>query len=148
MLAATSGSLEYLRSYGFQTFSGLIDESYDTVTGPVERLQVITNEMRRISKMPKKQKQQLFEKLYQIADYNKKLFFSDLWHNGIVNEFKTNFESALTQVKQHRNGKWLLAVREFAKSYPELYQAHQRDLPTRTLEELHTVLGMIDSNKY
>ena len=148
MLAATAGSLEYLRGYGFQTFSGLINESYDNVTDPVERLQAITDEMRRISAMPTEQKQQLFEKLYQIADYNKKLFFSDKWHNSIIDEFKNNFDSALAQVKQHRNGKWLLAVREFAKSYPELYQAHQRDLPSRTLKELHTVLDMINNNKY
>jgi hypothetical protein len=47
-----------------------------------------------------------------------------------------------------KDGKWLLSVREFGKSYPELYQAHQRDLPTRSLEELRIVLNMIDSNKY
>jgi hypothetical protein len=148
MLAATANSLEYLRSYGFRTFSELIDESYDTIVDPVKRLQAITDEMLRISTMPAEQKQQLFEKLYQIADYNKKLFFSNTWHNSIVDEFKNNFKSALAQVKQHRNGKWLLAVREFGKSYPELYQAHQRNLPTRTLEELHTVLDMINGNKY
>jgi hypothetical protein len=148
ILAATVGSLEYLRSYGFRTFSELIDESYDSISDPLSRLQAITAEMRRISSLSTEQKQQLFEKLYEIADYNKKLFFSTDWQNSIVDEFKTNFKSAVEQVKQQRNGKWLLSVREFGKSYPELYQAHQRDLPTRTLEELHTVLGMIDSNKY
>jgi hypothetical protein len=76
ILAATVGSLEYLQSYGFQTFSGLIDESYDSITDPLLRLQAITAEMHRISSLPADQKQQLFEKLYEIADYNKKLFFS------------------------------------------------------------------------
>jgi hypothetical protein len=31
ILAATPGSLQYLRSYGFKTFSGYIDETYDTI---------------------------------------------------------------------------------------------------------------------
>jgi hypothetical protein len=148
ILTATVGSLKYLQSYGFQTFSGLIDESYDSITDPLLRLQAITAEMCRISSLPAEQKQQLFEKLYEIADYNKKLFFSTNWQNSIVDEFKNNFKSAVEQVKQQRNGKWLLSVREFGRSYPELYQAHQRDLPTRSLKELHTVLGMINGNKY
>jgi hypothetical protein len=35
MLVATAGSLKYLRSYGFETFGNLIDESYDLETDPV-----------------------------------------------------------------------------------------------------------------
>jgi hypothetical protein len=49
ILASTSGSLEYLRSYGFQTFGEIIDESYDTIQDPVKRMQSIVNTMKDIA---------------------------------------------------------------------------------------------------
>jgi hypothetical protein len=30
-----------------------------------------------------------------IADYNKKLFFSEEWHTNIINEYKNNFSNAM-----------------------------------------------------
>ena len=59
MLAATAGSLQYLRSYGFKTFSGLIDESYDLIVEPHLRLQSIAQEMQRISQLSPNKKYKL-----------------------------------------------------------------------------------------
>jgi hypothetical protein len=39
ILVAPAGSLEYLRSYGFKTFNGIIDESYDEETDDIKRLE-------------------------------------------------------------------------------------------------------------
>ncbi len=100
ILAATVGSLEYLRSYGFETFNGLIDESYDTVQDPVERLQAICTEMKRISELSTTQKEQLFKELSKIARRNQKKFFSKQWHQSIVDEFKQNFEVACVRFDQ------------------------------------------------
>jgi hypothetical protein len=52
ILMATAGSLQYLRQYGFKTFEGLIDESYDAVQDPRQRLQAVIKEMIRISALP------------------------------------------------------------------------------------------------
>jgi hypothetical protein len=98
MLASTCGSLEYLRSYGFETFDGLIDETYDTVHDPVERLQNICQEMKRISQLPADQKSQLFADLRKIAQRNKQRFFSLDWQQSIIDEFKTNFDLAIDQI--------------------------------------------------
>ena len=49
ILAATHGSLEYLRSYGFKTFGDVWDESYDAIENPEERLYAITDLMKQIS---------------------------------------------------------------------------------------------------
>jgi hypothetical protein len=57
---STAGSLAYLRQYGFETFSGLIDESYDQITNPRQRLQAVIAEMSRISSLPAAAKTQLF----------------------------------------------------------------------------------------
>jgi hypothetical protein len=104
ILVATPGSLEYLRSYGFKTFNEFIDESYDTVQDPLERLKLISSEMKRIAQTPMYQKKQLWNELYAIANYNKKLFFSADWQHNIFNEFLTNVESALTIMEQHKTG--------------------------------------------
>ena len=95
MLASTPGSLEYLRSYGFETFGPYIDESYDAILDPAERMRFIVAEMRRIASLSLDQKQQLYLKLRLIAARNKQLFFSKSWHNSVIQEFKNNFEQAL-----------------------------------------------------
>jgi hypothetical protein len=99
ILAATAGSLEYLRSYGFETFGELIDESYDLIQNPLERLHAICAEMKRISLLDPEQKKQLFDKMQQIAQKNQQRFFSNQWHQSIVDEFKQNFDCAYQQLK-------------------------------------------------
>lgn len=98
ILTATAGSLEYLKKYGFETFSGLIDETYDTIVNPRERLLAILQEIKRISKLELSEKKSLWSKLYAIAERNKKLFFSQAWHYKIVKEFKDNFDLATSQL--------------------------------------------------
>jgi hypothetical protein len=95
MLASAPGSLEYLRSYGFETFEPYIDESYDAILDPAKRIQFIVTEMRRIARLSLEQKQQLYLKLRLIAARNKQLFFSKSWHDSVIQEFKNNFEQAL-----------------------------------------------------
>lgn len=106
IIAATPGSLAYLRSYGFKTFDGLIDETYDTITDPVTRLEAITNEMRRIASLDQESKQELFAKLYKIADYNKRHFFSQTFHELVLDEFVKNTHRALEISRSKMTGKW------------------------------------------
>jgi hypothetical protein len=95
ILVATQGSLEYLRSYGFKTFDNIIDETYDTIADPLERLQAILLEIKRIAMLPHDAKQQVYDSLRSIANYNQQRFFSIEWHNHLTNEFKENFDSAM-----------------------------------------------------
>ena len=98
MLVATHGSLEYLRSYGFETFDQLIDESYDAIEDPAERLQAIVREMKRIAALPTDIKVQLYKQMRTVAKRNQQLFFSKAWENKIVDEFKTNIDQAVGQL--------------------------------------------------
>lgn len=98
ILAAAPGSLQYLKKYGFETFDSLIDETYDTITNPKQRLLAITQEMDRIKRLPYHEKLTLWKQLYAISDRNKKLFFSKDWHRLIVDEFKNNFDLAIGQL--------------------------------------------------
>ena len=122
ILAATPGSLAYLRSYGFETFGNLIDESYDQIIDPVERLQCITAEMSRISKLPQKQKLQLWQSLYEIAERNKQLFFSDVWQQQIFDEFVDNFNQSISIMEQHKTGQHWLKFRDAWTACPEKFK--------------------------
>jgi len=104
ILAATAGSLQYIRSYGFQTFAPYIDESYDTIQDPLSRLAAITNEMKRISQLPTEDKRSLWNSIYCVAKHNQDLFFSDHWQSSIFNEFVTNVNQGLSIMEQHKTG--------------------------------------------
>jgi hypothetical protein len=114
ILVATAGSLQYLKQYGFKTFDGIIDEKYDTILDPQKRLEAIVQEIKRISQLDKEEKRLLWAKLYSIAEYNKKLFFSNEWHQQIVKEFKDNFDLAVSQLTM--SGKYQHATDRMAAS--------------------------------
>ena len=137
MLAATPGSLQYLKQYGFETFDGLIDETYDTIEDPRQRLEAIVQEIKRIRSLNNSQKKLLWVELYKISERNKQLFFSDEWHQQIVKEFKDNFDLAASQLTV--SGKYQDALDQIALSNdPEMlrWRDHKRPgMPTSTDRE-------------
>jgi hypothetical protein len=107
------GTLKYLRSLGFQTFHGeFIDESYDKITNPAERLVSICKEMQRIANLSQEQKRQLWQELYAIAQRNQQLFFSDAWQKTIFDEFVENYKRARKIVDQHVSTKHWKNIKE------------------------------------
>jgi hypothetical protein len=112
MLVATAGSLKYLRSYGFETFGNLIDESYDLELDTVARLTAVTREMSRISSLNPKDKVVLWNQLHQIAERNKQRFFSAEWQASIVQEYVDNMNQAIITMNQHCTGKHWKQYRE------------------------------------
>lgn len=98
MLAASQGSLEYLRSYGFKTFAGLINEDYDTIVDHRQRLEAIVSEMKRIASLSPTEKQKLYSQLEVIAAHNRKHFFSDKFMDQVITEYKTNLELGLNRI--------------------------------------------------
>jgi len=145
MLAATPGSLQYLRDYGFQTFGGLIDESYDTIIDPVARLEAIVAEMTRISELAPEEKTALWTALYAIAEQNKQHFFSAEFTDGVVQEFKTNFDAGIEQVLASKTGSHMKYVKaEWLDKYPNFAEAYHAR-PHRTMEEFNNFLAWIDA---
>jgi hypothetical protein len=101
ILAAGPGSLKLLRSYGFRTFTGYINEDYDEIHNDQDRLTAIVNEIKRIQILPADQQQQLIKTCQEIAEYNRAHFFSTEFFNQVVDELETNVAAAynLTQGK-------------------------------------------------
>jgi len=111
ILAATAGSLQYLRAYGFETFAELIDESYDTIADSQDRLKAIIQEMKRIADLDVDAKQVLHTKLHEIAQRNKHRFFNGLF-DRVINEYKTNLDQAMGIMRQHCTGQHRAAIRQ------------------------------------
>jgi glycosyltransferase involved in cell wall biosynthesis len=103
ILAATAGSLEYLRSYGFKTFGEYINEEYDTIVDPVQRLTAIIKLMKEITELSKEQKQQLHQDLREICLFNQRRFFSQEFFQEIVQEYQSNLNTGLSQLKMQHN---------------------------------------------
>ena len=85
VLLSTRGSLEYLRSYGFQTFGDFIDESYDLEHDDHARMQKIAQTIRDLHDMTLHQRQSLFRAMMPIITHNHQHFYrggfeTRLWH--------------------------------------------------------------------
>ena len=100
ILVSTPGSLEYLKSYGFETFSPWINENYDTIVDPVERLNAIAGEMQRLNNLEPNEYCTLLENCHAIAVRNKQRFFSTSFFNDVVQEYKENMIAAVNECKQ------------------------------------------------
>ena len=120
ILCATPGSLQYLREYGFETFDGLIDETYDTVADSRERLACVIKEMQRIQHLPDSMRQQLYQDLAQISHRNQQRFFSAEFQQCIIAEFVQNIQQGLQEMAQHRTGRVVV-------EYKKLYENVQED---------------------
>jgi len=94
MLAAAPENLAYLKSYGFETFDRWIDESYDKIRDPDQRLQAIVDQTQRLCSMSRKDLQDMHREMMPVLEHN----FYHLYGNfkkRIVNELVDNFETAV-----------------------------------------------------
>lgn len=94
ILVAAPKHLAYLRSYGFKTFSGWIDESYDDIEDDDLRMDHITQEVKRIASQPIDQLRRLLQEMKPVLDFNKKHFFGE-FKKIIADELVDNFETCL-----------------------------------------------------
>jgi hypothetical protein len=69
-----AGNLEYLRSYGFKTFSKYWDESYDTIADPIARMQAVTGVLKNICNMSSEEQQAMLLDIQPILEHNYNLF--------------------------------------------------------------------------
>jgi hypothetical protein len=101
MLAAAPGNLAYLKSYGFKTFDSWIDESYDTIEDPDQRLQAIVDQTHKLCAMSDSELRQMHKEMQPVLEHN----FNHLWttfRHHIVDELVNNFE---TCVRLWNNGR-------------------------------------------
>jgi len=80
ILVSTAGSLSKLKSFGYETFPELFDESYDEIKNPRDRLDFIAKEIKKVYSYSSSQ---LSNKLYNILP---KLIHNAVLHKSITSD--------------------------------------------------------------
>ena len=95
ILVATAGSLKYLRGYGFKTFNGIIDESYDEETDDILRLEKITHLLKEIDNLSAEERLRIHRRCLPIVEHNYNHFYGGnfekiLWEEltGMIDTWK------------------------------------------------------------
>jgi hypothetical protein len=94
IIVGTQGSLRYLRSYGFQTFGDLWDESYDDEPDDSKRIEKIAQVLKQLEHSDR---QSIFESAQEIIEHNWNHFYNGgfeqiLWQElqDMLNELEFN----------------------------------------------------------
>lgn len=122
ILVSTHGSLDYLRAYGFKTFSDVWNENYDTISDPQQRLISIIETMKEISQWSDEVRKKKIFLAQKIAEHNRQIFFSQEFFNKIVDELKHNLCSALNELESNNTSKHFLERRKTLSKVSELRQ--------------------------
>jgi hypothetical protein len=104
ILVSTPGSLAYLQSYGFQTFENIIDEDYDNIQDPAQRLVAIVDLMKSIATMPGAQKEIMYKKMQEVCEHNHKRFFSKEFQQQVILEYQQNLNQGITEMNNYTTG--------------------------------------------
>jgi hypothetical protein len=95
VLVATAGSLEYLREYGFKTFDGIIDESYDLETNDVVRIEKVVKLLKDLDNLSVEQRQQIHQACLPIVQHN----FNHFYNGGFANILWTELTIMLEELR-------------------------------------------------
>lgn len=74
LLLNGQGSLDHLRSFGFQTFAPYINESYDSMPSVYDRTTAIKKEIDRLANLDYNTCRQIHESLQPIFEHNREIF--------------------------------------------------------------------------
>jgi hypothetical protein len=77
--------LRNLRYLGFQTFDGIIDETYDTVEDIKLRFKLALEQIRYLFNCPQ---QEILDKIKPIVEYNKKVMLETDWYGNFARELQ------------------------------------------------------------
>jgi hypothetical protein len=80
--------LRNLRSLGFRTFDGIIDETYDTIEDPTTRFARAFKQMEYLITLSQAD---VLEKIREIVEHNKRIMFETDWQQ----QFHTNLKTTL-----------------------------------------------------
>ena len=78
-------TLEYLRNMGFKTFGHIIDESYDTIIDPVNRLYAVAKSVKEFLSKPLNEMNDLYIENLELIEYNRDLVLDTELNRLIAN---------------------------------------------------------------
>ena len=102
MLIAAPGNLAYLRSYGFKTFEGIIDESYDLIQDNDARIDAVVKQLTWYCTLSDSDKKSVISAVNDIVEYNFRHFYGEFKHI-ITQELLANTKSLFKELNYDYN---------------------------------------------
>jgi hypothetical protein len=150
IMVGTHGSLNYLHNYGFKTYDKIWNESYDQIKNPIQRLRAVIDLMKDIISWDSSTKKYKLAQAQEIADYNRRWFFSEDFTNLIANELKINLQSAFDILHQDNDhSDWINRWNHLTshKQVTEFLDTNQNSVyPTK--EQFNTVKKVIEDKSH
>jgi len=121
----------------------LIDESYDNILDPLQRLTTIIELMSNLHKMSRPEYQELLCELNKIAEYNKNYFFSDTFSNTVKQELFENLSSGIDQLLSTNTHNRFLKLQSNLKNNSAYTQWRTTNLPQQLVQYADAVYQKI-----
>lgn len=102
ILMAAPGNLAYLKSYGFETFSQWVDESYDLEPDASKRVSMVTAELKKLCELGIDALKDMYHDMLPALNHNHDHFFNT-FREKITHELVDNFEHCIIR---HNNGRF------------------------------------------
>jgi hypothetical protein len=83
VLVAPAHSLEYLRSYGFKTFAGILDESYDNEIDDTKRIEKVVSLLKQLDELSTVERYQIHRACLPIVEHN----YNHFYKGGFTNNY-------------------------------------------------------------
>ena len=91
VLVAPAHSLEYMRGYGFKTFAGIFDESYDEETDDVKRIEKVTRLLKDLDNLSTAERQQIHQACLPVVQHNYEHFYGGAFDAVLWQELMSMF---------------------------------------------------------
>jgi hypothetical protein len=92
VLVAPAGSLAYLREYGFRTFAGIFNETYDEETNDLARIDKTVRLLQDLEALTVKERQQIHRACLPIVEHNYKHFYGGAFGSVLWTELVAMLE--------------------------------------------------------
>ena len=97
VMVSTAGSLEYLKRYGFRTFSDIWDESYDDEVNDDRRLEKISQLLKDLDDQSPQELQKIYRSTIPILEHNFQHFYGGAFENILWKEL----QNMLVDLRSH-----------------------------------------------
>jgi len=96
LIHSSQGALSRLRELGFETFSSILDESYDLIESPQERFEELLRQILELSNKSNNELSLMFEKIKPVLRHN----YYRFW-NGLPEEYDVKIKDIKEEIKDY-----------------------------------------------
>ena len=151
IIYAAPQSLRYMKSYGFQTFSSIWDESYDQESNHDRRREMIHDLIGKLCRLDDSEFCTVLEKCQKIIEHNRDHFYSEDFEKILLKELDINVLTAYQQqkelLKNDPGGSFFFTIDQlFKKGMIIDEKAHATRRVTDTLTHLENIVNELKTN--